>query len=59
MNICDPTYVSQECGALMWYDEKTEKSQKSQIPKFSIGYLFGINYINFKWNETRVSNEIK
>jgi len=41
LNIGEPTYICQKCGAMMWYEERTRKHYKARVPEFSMCCLKG------------------
>ena len=40
-NLGPPTYTCQYCSAILWHEERTNKSKKPKHSKFSICYLEG------------------
>lgn len=41
LNIGQPTYICQKCGAMMWYKERTRKHYNARVPEFSMCCLKG------------------
>jgi hypothetical protein len=41
LDIGEPTYICQKCGAMMWYEERTLKQCRPRVPNFSLCCLNG------------------
>jgi len=41
LDVGEPSYVCEKCGAMMWYEERTRKSSRPRYPKFSMCCLNG------------------
>ena len=40
-NFGPPSYVCNHCGVVLWYEERSVKSKRPRIPKFSLCYMEG------------------